>query len=286
MNKNSQEVIAKIRSVCESKAEVMLAKLNGVDTSIMRGKLKSAKELTKTLMESESRFWTDKKAAPSSAEFKVRFATLLTGYVICNLDRYIETYYMTVTQTEDRESVNLKELMNEIIDLIQDMCKSAVNGSSRFYEVIYTLAVVDVVSNKPEHKVCALSYADIPVVTPFFNRSIDTVKGVECIEVLLVTIIGKSSSSQRSDVSGAQIKPLACVSMKFIFSGVIASAAIIKSPSFSRSSSSTTITKLPFLISSIASSTVSSLILSIIILFPVCFCHLIFIISRSIFFFK
>lgn len=151
MNKNSQEVIEKIRAVCESKAEVMLAKLNGVDTSIMKGKLKSAKELTKTLMESESRFWTNSKAAPSSVEFKVRFATLLTGYVICNLDRYIETYYMTAAQTED-ESVNLKELMNEIIDLIQDMCKSAVNGSSRFYEVIYTLAVVDVVSNKPEYK--------------------------------------------------------------------------------------------------------------------------------------
>lgn len=151
MNKNSQEVIEKIRAVCESKAEVMLAKLNGVDASIMKGKLKSAKELTKTLMESESRFWTNAKAAPSSAEFKVRFATLLTGYVICNLDRYIETYYMTSAQTED-ESVNLKELMNEIIDLIQDMCKSAVNGSSRFYEVIYTLAVVDVVSNKPEYK--------------------------------------------------------------------------------------------------------------------------------------
>lgn len=151
MNKNSQEVIAKIRSICESKAEVTLAKLNGVDTSIMKGKLKSAKELTKTLMESESKFWTDTKAAPSSAEFKARFATLLTGYVICNLDRYIETYYMTVTQSED-ESVNLKELMNEILDLIQDMCKSAVNGSSRFYEVIYTLAVVDVVANKPEYK--------------------------------------------------------------------------------------------------------------------------------------
>lgn len=151
MNKNSQEVIEKIRAVCESKAEVMLAKLNGVDAGIMKGKLKSAKELTKTLMESESRFWTNSKAAPSSAEFKVRFATLLTGYVICNLDRYIETYYMTAAQTED-ESVNLKELMNEIIDLIQDMCKSAVNGSSRFYEVIYTLAVVDVVSNKPEYK--------------------------------------------------------------------------------------------------------------------------------------
>ena len=151
MNKNSQEVIEKIRAVYESKAEVMLAKLNGVDAGIMKGKLKSAKELTKTLMESESRFWTNSKAAPSSAEFKVRFATLLTGYVICNLDRYIETYYMTAAQTED-ESVNLKELMNEIIDLIQDMCESAVNGSSRFYEVIYTLAVVDVVSNKPEYK--------------------------------------------------------------------------------------------------------------------------------------
>lgn len=151
MNKNSQEVIAKIRSICERKAEVMLAKLNGVDASIMKGKLKSAKELTKTLMESDSRFWTDTKVAPSSTEFKVRFATLLTGYVICNLDRYVETYYMTAAQTKD-ESVNLKELMNEILDLIQDMCKSAVNGSNRFYEAIYTLTVVDVVSNKPEYK--------------------------------------------------------------------------------------------------------------------------------------
>lgn len=151
MNKNSQEVIAKVRSICEGKAETMLAEINGVDVSILKGKLKSAKELTKALSESESKYWTNRKAAPSSPEFKIRFATLLTGYVICNLDKYIETYYMTVTQSKD-ESVNLKELMHEINDLLKDMCKSAVNGSSRFYEVIYTLTVIDVVSNKPEYK--------------------------------------------------------------------------------------------------------------------------------------
>ena len=78
MNKNSQEVIAKIRSICESKAEVMLAKLNGVNTSIMKGKLKSAKELTKTLMESESRFWTDAKAA--------LLLSLRSGLLHCLLD--------------------------------------------------------------------------------------------------------------------------------------------------------------------------------------------------------
>ncbi len=152
MNKNSQEVIAKVRSICESKAETMLAEINGVDASVLKGKLKSSKELTKTLMESDSKYWTGRKAAPSSSEFKIRFATLLTGYVICNLDKYIETYYMTVTQAEDKESVNLKELMHKINDLLKDMCKSAANGSTRFYEVIYTLAVIDVVSNKPEYK--------------------------------------------------------------------------------------------------------------------------------------
>ena len=69
----------------------------------------------------------------------------------------------------------------------------------------------------------------------------------------------KPKSSQRSSVSGAQIKPLPCVAMKFIISGVAISAAAIKSPSFSLFSSSTTITTFPFFISVIASEIVLSL---------------------------
>ena len=44
-----------------------------------------------------------------------------------------------------------------------------------------------------------------------------------------------------------RVLPRACFSMKFTFSGVIFSADIIRSPSFSRSSSSTTITNFPSL---------------------------------------
>ena len=67
-------------------------------------------------------------------------------------------------------------------------------------------------------------------------------------------------------VIGAQSTPLACFSMKFTFSEVISSAATTRSPSFSRSSSSTMMTNSPLRKSSIASSIVFSLIFSIMIL--------------------
>ena len=49
----------------------------------------------------------------------------------------------------------------------------------------------------------------------------------------------RPSSSQRSGVSARQIRPRACLAMKLIASGVANWAAITRSPSFSRSSSST-----------------------------------------------
>src|SRR3954468_3177904 len=57
---------------------------------------------------------------------------------------------------------------------------------------------------------------------------------------------------------GAQMRPLPCVAMKLMTSGVALRAAVTKSPSFSRSSSSTTIITLPALISAMASSMVFS----------------------------
>ena len=104
--------------------------------------------------------------------------------------------------------------------------------------------------------VCARSYMETPVVQPPPNLSTVIVKGVPNREVLLATCISNSSSWQRSSVIGAQSTPLPLVSMKLTFSGVIFSAAMMKSPSFSRSSSSTTIRNLPSRKSSIASSMV------------------------------
>ena len=100
--------------------------------------------------------------------------------------------------------------------------------------------------------VSALSAADIPVVVSIW--SIDTVKAVSFGSVLSETIDLSPSSEALSFVIGAQISPLPYFAMKLIDSVVASSAAISKSPSFSRFSSSTTIIIFPFLMSSIASS--------------------------------
>ena len=107
--------------------------------------------------------------------------------------------------------------------------------------------------------VAARSWAETPVVHPS-SLSMVTVNGVPSTDVLSSTCLGRSSSSHRLMVIGAHSTPLACFSMKLTASGVIFSAAIIKSPSFSRSSSSTTITNLPSRKSSRADSIVSSLV--------------------------
>ena len=63
-----------------------------------------------------------------------------------------------------------------------------------------------------------------------------------------------SSSSNRSPMMGMHSSPLASVTAKLTASGVTISANITRSPSFSRCSSSTTITNFPALRSSMASS--------------------------------
>ena len=68
---------------------------------------------------------------------------------------------------------------------------------------------------------------------------------------------GKCSASQRSGVSARQISPRPCVAIKLIASGVMHWAAIVRSPSFSRSSSSTTTSILPARKSSRASGIVA-----------------------------
>ena len=103
----------------------------------------------------------------------------------------------------------------------------------------------------------ARSAAEIPVETPS-RASIETVNAVPS-GVSLCSVIGRSaSSSQRSGVRQRQMSPRACVAMKLIASGVTNCAAIVRSPSFSRSASSTTMTNLPERKSSIAASIVEN----------------------------
>ena len=100
--------------------------------------------------------------------------------------------------------------------------------------------------------VVARSAAEMPVVTPI-AASIDTVKLVENCASFLSTISGRFRVRQRSCVIGKHTKPRAWVTIKLMASGVTCSAAIIRSPSFSLSSSSIKITILPWRMSSIIS---------------------------------
>nr|GMD54704.1 hypothetical protein Iba_chr11dCG0940 [Ipomoea batatas] len=91
--------------------------------------------------------------------------------------------------------------------------------------------------------VFALSLAETPVVVPYF-ASYDTVKAVRSLSSFSFcdTINGSCNLSKSSSFMLTQTIPVPCFTMKAIASGVTNDAAIIKSPSFSLSSSSTTIT--------------------------------------------
>src|SRR4051794_27918465 len=97
----------------------------------------------------------------------------------------------------------------------------------------------------------------MPVLTPS-RASTETVNAVSNGDSFLAAIRSRPSSSQRSGVSARQISPRPSLAMKLIASGVANWAAIVRSPSFSRSSSSTTTTIRPSRISSIASSIVAN----------------------------
>ena len=100
------------------------------------------------------------------------------------------------------------------------------------------------------------SPAEIPVVVSP-TASMETVNAVLWESVFSNTIKGRPSSSSRSPVVGRQMRPLVWRTMNATFSGVTFSAAMIRSPSFSRSSSSTTSTNSPAAMAASASSTVA-----------------------------
>ena len=111
----------------------------------------------------------------------------------------------------------------------------------------------------------ARSAAEIPVVTPS-AASIETVKLVLNFASLRSDISGNASCWQRASDKVKQTKPRAWVIIKLISSGRTWVAAMMISPSFSRSSSSIKMTILPARMSSIISGIVFKLIGSLNIL--------------------
>src|SRR5260370_34342802 len=111
----------------------------------------------------------------------------------------------------------------------------------------------------------ARSYAEAPVVVRSL-ASMLTLNAVPRRLVLRSTMGAMPSSSRRRASTGMQTSPDPWRVMKLMCSGVTSSAATTRSPSFSRSSSSTTITNLPAAKSEIASGTVASPIRYLILL--------------------
>lgn len=110
--------------------------------------------------------------------------------------------------------------------------------------------------------VLARSEAEIPVVVPCLVwASMETVKAVFSLSRLLFTMSLSSNFSSMVSVTGRQTNPRASLIMKLMASEVAKWAAMTKSPSFSRSSSSMTISILPFSMSLMASSIVLNLLL-------------------------
>src|SRR6185312_15474192 len=107
----------------------------------------------------------------------------------------------------------------------------------------------------------------MPVVTPARASTVSQ-KAVPKFEVLAAVISGMRSASSRSSVSAAQIRPRPCRAMKLIAAGVIVSAAMVRSPSFSRSASSTTMTMRPARMSAMASSIVANGVVATVALTP------------------
>src|ERR1035437_8358956 len=79
----------------------------------------------------------------------------------------------------------------------------------------------------------------MPVVTPSL-ASMDSVNAVPKLEVFSADIWPRRRWSRRSSVMARQTRPRPYLAMKLVASGVIFSAAMVRSPSFSRSSSSQT----------------------------------------------
>src|SRR6185295_10517867 len=109
--------------------------------------------------------------------------------------------------------------------------------------------------------VYARSAAEMPVATPS-RASTATAYAVPRRSWLVWYIGGSSSRSACSSVIGTQTYPDVCRTMNAISSAVACSAAKIRSPSFSRSSSSTTITGRPAAMSATARSMSSNTALS------------------------
>src|SRR3954471_20368845 len=104
--------------------------------------------------------------------------------------------------------------------------------------------------------VWARSAAEMPVLVPS-RASIDAQNAVSRTDRCSLRSSGICSWLRRSGIIARQINPRPCFAMKLIASGVTVDAAIVKSSSFSRSSSSTTMTIWPSRMATIYSSMVA-----------------------------
>lgn len=148
MAKSTNSYFENIQSKCMKNIESLIAEINDVSLSVVRGKVMDRKALKKALTKSGSEIWKDKYVAPSSSTFKIRYATMVVSYVFANIEKFTRVYFSVVMAADDIKKVPVNKVVENIMEYLFEMCDSAVGPfDARFYDVIYMFAIMDTVAN-------------------------------------------------------------------------------------------------------------------------------------------
>lgn len=146
MAKSTNGYFEHVQNKCMNGIESLIAEINDVSLNVVKGKVMNQRNLKKALVKSGSEIWEEAYVAPSSNNFKIRYATLLTSYVFANIGKFAKAYFDAVIDSEDIKKVPVNIVVEDILKYLYELCDSAVGPfDQRFYDIIYMFAVMDTV---------------------------------------------------------------------------------------------------------------------------------------------
>ena len=149
MAKSTNGYFEHVQNKCMNGIESLIAEINDVSLKDVKGKVMNQKELKKALVKSESEVWEDPYVAPSSNNFKIRYATMMTSYVFANIGKFAKVYFDTFVEKEDIKRVPVNSVVEDILKYLYELCDSAIGPfDRRFYDIIYMFAVMDTVGQQ------------------------------------------------------------------------------------------------------------------------------------------
>lgn len=146
MAKSTNGYFEHVQNKCMDGIESLIAEINNVSLKVVKGKVMNQKELKKALVKSESEVWKEVHVAPSSNNFKIRYATMVTSYVFANIGKFAKAYFDAVVEKDEIKKVPVNSVVEDILKYLYELCDSAIGSFDwRFYDIIYMFAVMDTV---------------------------------------------------------------------------------------------------------------------------------------------